>query len=133
MKKTVLFLILSVLGFCNLCAEDHIKGIIATYDGAETSYKLEEFPTVKYLDIEDTHYAALYLNKQTEPSLIVPLAEGKKLVITYGEYTPEEVDGITSTKASITERQGKKYIKGGKLVIVAKDGRKYDVKGEELK
>ena len=133
MKKYLLSFILSVAGLGIASAEEPVQGIIATYDGAETSYKLEDMPTVKYLDVEGEKYAVLYLKDQAEPVLSVILAQGKTLTIAYGEYVPTGIDGVASNKAVITERNGKKFINGGKLIIIGKDGKMYDAAGTLVK
>ena len=135
MKKYLLTFILSVAGLSIASAEEPVQGIIATYEGSETSYKLEDMPTVKYETVESVQYAVLYLKDQAEPVLSVALAEGKTLVVTYGEYvppTPTAIEGATE-KVTITERNGKKFINGGKLIIIGKDGKMYDAAGIEIK
>lgn len=132
MKKYLLTFILSVAGLSIASADEPIKGIIATYEGSETSYKLEDMPTVKYETVEGVQHAVLYLKDQAEPVLSVALAEGKTLIITYGEYVPTGIDGIASDKAVITERNGKKFIQGGKLIIIGKDGKMYNAAGVEI-
>lgn len=133
MKKYLLTFILSVAGLSIASAEEPVQGIIATYEGSETSYKLEDVPTVKYEVVEDVQHAVLYLKDQAEPVLSVALAEGKTLIITYGEYVPSGIEGVATDKVTITERNGKKYINGGKLIIIGKDGKKYNAAGNLLK
>ena len=133
MKKYLLSFILSVAGFGISSADEPIQGIIATYDGSETSYKLEDVPTVKYETVEGVKNAVLYLKDQAEPVLSVALAEGKTLIITYGEYVPTGIDGVATDKVTITEQGGKKFIQGGKLIIIGKDGKMYNAAGVEIK
>lgn len=125
MKKYLLLLILLVTGLGVASAAEPVKGIIATYDGADTSYKLEDMPTIKYENVEGVQHAVLYLKDMAEPVLSVALAEGKQLVVVYGEYEPTGVDKVT-----ITERNGKKVINGGKLIIISKDGKMFDAAGK---
>ncbi len=113
-------------------AGEPVNGIIATYDGSDTSYKLEDVPTIKYETVEGVQHAVLYLKDQADPVLSVALADGKKLTIAYGEYVPTGIEGVTSDKVIITERNGKKFIKGGKLIIIGKDGKKYNATGVEI-
>lgn len=78
---------------------------------------------------------SLYLKDQAEPVLSVALAEGKTLVVTYGEYvppTPTAIEGVATDKVTITERNGKKFIQGGKLIIIGKDGKMYNAAGVEI-
>ncbi len=144
MKKYLLSFILMLAGLSiasadapvapGAAAEEPVKGIIATYDGAETSYKLEDVPTVKYETVEGVNHAVLYLKDQAEPVLSVALAEGKTLVVAYGEYdpTPTAIEGAATDKAVINERNGKKFIQGGKLIIIGKDGKMYNAAGVEI-
>ena len=132
MKKILLSFILMVAGFGMASADEPVKGIIATYEGSETCYKLENMPTVKYENVEGVQHAVLYLKDLAEPVLSVALADGKKLIIAYGEYQSTGIDGVVSDKAVITERNGKKLIQGGKLIIIGKDGRKFDATGAQL-
>ncbi|MBQ0049257.1 MAG: hypothetical protein KBT12_03315, partial [Bacteroidales bacterium] len=101
--------------------------------GSETSYKLEDMPTVKYETVEGVNHAVLYLKDQAEPVLSVVLAQGKTLTIAYGEYVPTAIEGVNADKAVITERNGKKYVQGGKLIIIGKDGKMYDAAGTLVK
>lgn len=133
MKKYLISFILMVASISLASAEDPMTGIIVTYEGAETSYLIEEVPTVKYETTGIVRYAALYLKHQEESILRVALAKDKKLIVTYGEYTPTGIDDIATDKVTITERDGMKIIQGGKLIIIGKDGRKYNVAGVEIK
>ena len=132
MKKYLLTFIMSVAGLSIASAQEPVQGIIATYEGSETSYKLEDVPTVKYETVEGVQYAVLYLKDQAEPVLSVALAEGKTLIITYGEYVPTGIDGVATDKVTITEQGGKKFIQGGKLIIIGKDGKMYNAAGVEI-
>lgn len=135
MKKYLFLFILAVAGFCTASAGEPVKGIIATYEGSDTSYKLEDMPTIKYETIEGTKLAVLFLKDQVAPVLSVVLAEGKQLVVVYGEYvppTPTAIEGVAD-KVVITERNGKKVVNGGKLIIIGKDGKMYDATGLQIK
>ena len=132
MKKYLLTFILSVAGLGLASATEPVRGIIATYDGAETSYKLSDVPTVRYESIEGVHHAVLYVKDNATPVLSVPLAEGKTLTIVYGEYVPSAIDAPEADRATIINQGGKKFIKGGKLIIVGKDGRMYNAAGIEI-
>ncbi|MBQ0056450.1 MAG: hypothetical protein KBT20_02230 [Bacteroidales bacterium] len=132
MKKYLLTFILSVAGLSIASADEPVQGIIATYEGSETSYKLEDMPTVKYETVEGVQNAVLYLKDQAEPVLSVALADGKKLTIAYGEYVPTGINGVALDKAVITEKGGKKFINGGKLIIIGKDGKMYNAAGVEI-
>lgn len=107
-------------------------GIIVTYQGAETSYRFDDMPSVKYTGEGDNQSAALYVKGNDAPVATFPL-HGRKLVVTYSEYLPTSIDGVPADKAVITERNGKKIVQGGKLIIVSKDDKKYDINGTEIK
>ncbi|MBQ0064124.1 MAG: hypothetical protein KBS94_08955 [Prevotella sp.] len=133
MKKLLLSFILLIVGFGMANADEPIKGIIATYDGADTSYKLEEVPTIKYEVVGGVNHAVFYLKDKAEPVFSVVLAEGKLLEIVYGIYTPAGINSVISDKVSITEHAGRKIINGGKLIIIGKDGKIYNAVGVEIK
>lgn len=146
MRKSLLSFILSIAGLSIASAdaplapealdEEPIQGIIATFDGAETSYKLEDMFIIKYLDVEGELYVALYLKDLDVPILSISLAEGKELEVAYGEYvpsTPTAIEGVGNDRAVITERNGKKIVSGGKLIIIGKDGKMYNTSGVEIK
>lgn len=109
------------------------NGIIATYEGAETSYLLSTFPIVKYTVVEEVQHAQLFIEGEEEAVADFVLAEGKSLVVAFGEY--EEPTGINaaSDKATITTRAGKTLVKGGRLIIIDKNGMKYDATGVQVK
>lgn len=131
MKKILLSFILSIAGLCTSFAAEPVKGIIVTYDGSDTCYKLDDFPTVKYDNVGGVKYALLYLNDSASPVLRVALSDNS-LVITYGEYTSTGIEGVEAEKVTITESAGKKIIRGGKLIIIGKDGKKYNASGVEI-
>lgn len=133
MKKYLFLFILSVAGHNLASAGEPVKGIIATYDGSETSYRLVDMPSIKYETIGDVQYAVLYLKDQADPVLSVALAEGKQLEVVYGEYVPTAINGIVTDKAHITEQDSKKFIKGGRLIIIGKGGKMYNAAGVEIK
>ena len=132
MKKYLLTFILSVAGLGLASATEPVKGIIATYNGAETSYKLSDVPTVRYETIEGVQNAVLYVKDNATPVLSVPLAEGKTLTIVYGEYDASNIGAPEADRANIVEQGGRKVVKGGKLIIVGKDGRMYNAAGIEI-
>ena len=132
MKRILLLFILSVAGLGLAGATEAVKGIIATYNGAETSYKLSDVPTVRYETIEGVHHAVLYVKDKAEPVLRVAIAEGKTLTIVYGEYDASNIDAPEADRATIVEQGGRKVVKGGKLIIVGKDGRMYNAAGIEI-
>lgn len=131
-KKFLLTFILSVAGLSVASADGATQGIFVTYDGAKTSYKLEEVPTIKYNLVNGVQYAALYLEDSREPVLNVELIEGNVLTVVIGEFLTTGIDNIASEKAVITEKNGRKLIQGGKLIIVGKDGKLYDTAGKLL-
>lgn len=132
MKKYLFSFILSLAGLGIASADEPVSGIIATYEGAATSYKLSDVPTVKYETVEGVRHAVLYLQGIAQPVLSLPLADDKELIVTYGEYDPTAIESVAGDKVAITERNGRKLIQGGKLIIIGKDGRKYNTAGIEL-
>ncbi len=131
MKRLLnLFLLLMLVG--SAYAASVGAGIIVTYQGAETSYRFDEMPTVKYTGEGNNQSAVLYVKGSGSPVATFQL-HGKKLIVTYSEYVPTSIEGVPADKAVITERNGKKIVQGGKLIIVSKDGRKYDINGTEIK
>lgn len=129
--KRLLNLLLLLIMVGSAYAASVGAGIIVTYQGAETSYRFDEMPTVKYTGEGTNQSAALYIKGSGSPVATFPL-HGKKLIVTYSEYSTS-IDGVTADKAVITERNGKKIVQGGRLIIVSKDGRKYDINGTEIK
>lgn len=109
------------------------NGIIATYEGAETSYLLSTFPTVKYTVVEEVQHAQLFIEGEEEPVADFVLAEGKSLVVAFGEYVAPTGINAASDKATITTRAGKTLVKGGRLIIIDKNGMKYDATGVQVK
>lgn len=109
------------------------NGIIATYEGAETSYLLSTFPTVKYTEVEDVQHALLFIEGSEEPVADFVLEEGKSLVVAFGEYKVPEGINAASDKATITTRAGKTLVNGGRLIIIDKNGMKYDATGVQVK
>lgn len=77
-------------------------------------------------------YAALYLEDSREPVLNVELIEGNVLTVVIGEFLTTGIDNIASERVVITEKNGRKLIQGGKLIIVGKDGKLYDTVGKLL-
>lgn len=131
MKRLLNLLLLLIMVGCAYAEGTVGAGIIVTYQGAETSYRFDEMPTVKYTGEDTNQSAALYIKGSGSPVATFPL-HGKKLIVTYSEYSTS-IDGVTADKAVITERNGKKIVQGGRLIIVSKDGRKYDINGTEIK
>lgn len=132
MKKILLSFIMLVAAFGIVRADEPIAGIIATYDGAETSYKLEDMPTIMYETVQGVQHAVLYLQGESDPVLSVALADGKTLEVVFGEYVPTGLDEVESDKAHISEENGKKIIRGGQLVIIRKDGKMFNAAGMEI-
>lgn len=132
MKKILLSFILAASGFVVASADEPMSGIIATYEGSEVCYMLADIPIVKYETIKGVQYATLYLQNMADPVLCVALVNDKKLIIAYCEYTATTIGEATNGNAVITERNGKKVIQGGKLIIIDKDGKKYNATGREI-
>ena len=103
-------------------AETH-NGIIAYANGGTTAYLLSETPEVTY---QGTN-AILTVNGKAVAT--VKLEGDQTLSIVYGEYDTTGINGINN--GTVT-RVGK-YIQGGQLIIVDKDGNKYNSAGQRIK
>lgn len=109
-------------------------GVIATYEGAETSYLLSTFPTVKYTVVEEVQHAQLFIEGSEEPVADFVLEEGKSLVVAFGEYEESTgIGGAASDKATITRQGSKTLVHGGRLIIIDKNGMKYDATGAQVR
>lgn len=107
--------------------DDELKDAIYVWtEGSSTCYKLTEMPSVSYKDGK----AVLTLAGSASPALVLELTGGAKLEITYGTYIPTAIENVEK-ESQIVKKVGK-YIQGGRLVII-KDGKKYDIKGVEIK
>lgn len=114
-------------------ANEPVKGIIVTYEEAETCYMLENVPTIKYESVDGVLHAVLYLEGVTEPVQSVAIADGRSLIVAFGEHVPTAVNGSVADKTTIIKLNGKIVVNGGKLIIISKDGKKYSIGGEEIK
>lgn len=105
-----------------------LDGIFVTVSGSQTCYKLDEIPTVTYTESGGAKVAQIKLKSSEEPVVSVTLSGDATLEIIYGTYTPSGFDSVT-TDVSITENNGKRIIKGGRLIIIGKDGKQYNING----
>lgn len=128
MKKILLSFLLSASGLCMVSAEDIENGILVTYEGSETCYSFEDMPTIQYETVGDERYAVLFLKHLTEPVLRVALTGDSQLVVVYGDFS-DGIGEVKADKVTVSERDGRKVIQGGRLIIIGRDGRKYDAKG----
>lgn len=131
MKKLLLSLILDVLAVCYAQAAEPVKGIMCTYAGSETTYAFCETPIVKYQTEDGVQYAKLYVSGSDNCVCSFALEGGKQLVITYGQFVPTSVGEVGSDNVTITDKDGMKYIQGGRLIII-KSGKKYTIEGKEI-
>lgn len=132
MKKKVLLLVMMVFSITMAWADNGtINGLIATFEGSDVTYQLEKMPTVSYQKDGDNQKAILTYEGLETPIEFL-LEDGKQLVITYGTYVPSSINDIESGKAQIKEMNNRKYIVGGKLIII-KNGKKYAADGTEIK
>lgn len=132
MKKKVLLLVMMVFSITMAWADNGtINGLIATFEGSDVTYQLEKMPTVSYQKDGDNQKAILTYEGLETPIEFL-LEDGKQLVITYGTYVPSGINDIESGKAQIKEMNNRKYIVGGKLIII-KNGKKYAADGTEIK
>ena len=133
MKKLLLSVMAMLCVVVAKADETAANAILVWVDGSSTCYKLESMPQVTYSE----GAAVLTLQGKSTPELTLPLDNGGKLEITYGEYKEttaiEELEVATpqNTQTDTVRRVGK-YISGGKLIIV-RDGHQYDVSGKFIK
>ncbi len=106
-------------------------GIFVTYNGSEYCYKLTEMPTITYVEENDVKYAKLTLNDVSVPILTIELKKDVSLEIIYGSYSTE-IKNVNS-KVTISTHKGKKYIIGGKLIILDKYGNQNNLNGLKIK
>ena len=127
MKKHLLLLALALSSGLTAMAETY-DGIIAYVDGGSTSYLLSQMPTVTYSE------GSAILTVDGQKVAQVALQDGNELKITYGTYVPTEVKGIEDEKVkSETSPSGRAVIRGGKLIIIGKNGKQYDASGKIVK
>lgn len=132
MKKKVLLLVMMVFSITMAWADNGtINGLIATFEGSDVTYQLEKMPTVSYQKDGDNQKAILTYEGLETPIEFL-LEDGKQLVITYGTYVPSGINDVESGKVQIKEMNNRKYIVGGKLIII-KNGKKYAADGTEIK
>ena len=119
--------LLAVMLTCWLTAiaDTVYDGIIVYVEGTENAYLLSEMPTVTYsannaiLTVDGKQVASFALN------------DGKEVTITYGKYSLSGISTI-ETQSDKVRRVGK-YITGGKLIVIGKDGKQYDTAGTLIK
>lgn len=134
MKKKLLFFVAILATVLLQAKAEDIPGIYVTYPDAIYTYKLTSVPKVTYLTEEGVTYAVLTPNEATdyEPIAKMKLADGAQVVITYANYVPTGIDDVNNDRVTIKESNGKKYIQGGKLIIVDKNGNKFDINGRRI-
>ena len=125
MKKTLALIAAVLTMSLSAIADPTYNGIIAYVDGGETAYLLSDQPTVTYRD------GSAILTVAGVEVAQVKLEDGQTLTITYGEYEPSAINAVGEEPGKVT-RAGK-FIKGGRLVIIGKDGKQYDASGVEMK
>lgn len=122
--KYILFITFSFFMGLSAMAEEKLNGIIAYADGSETCYLLSEMPTVTY----DKGNAILTIGGKQVAT--IKLEGNKTLVVTYGKYVSNSIDEVGVQPSKVT-RNGK-YIGGGRIVIIGKDGKQYDAAGKRI-
>ena len=119
--------LLAVMLTCGLTAiaDTVYDGIIVYVEGTENAYLLSEMPTVTYsannaiLTVDGKQVASFALN------------DGKEVTITYGKYSSSGISTIEAQSDKV--RRVGKYITGGKLIVIGKDGKQYDAAGTLIK
>lgn len=119
MRKKLLLTLF--LGSSLLVMAEPIKpnAIYAWVDGDHTCYLLNSMPKISYSGSQ----AILSFADETTP-LVIDLATGKVLKVTFGEYQSTDLNASTQPV-----KQVGKYIRGGRLLIY-KNGALYDVNGQ---
>lgn len=129
------FLVLAALllpCFLLTSAENTVSGIIVTCSGSETCYKLSEVPTVSYREVKGIKNAQISITGNPNPVASIPLENGATLTITYGTYTSTGIGTIPSDKIIQKDINGKKIFTGGHIIIIDKEGKKYDINGTKI-
>lgn len=126
MKRLLLSMALFIPLLVGAKTEAEFDGILVYANGGETCYLLSETPTVTYNDGN----AILTVNGKQVATL--ELKGEKTLVITYGKYVPTGINEVCEDKSPKVTTNGK-YISGGKLIIIGKDGKMYDTVGNTIK
>ena len=134
MKKLLIIIAAMLLniGTSFAAGEAGYTGIIAVVNGSETSYALHAVPSVDIINKDGIRYANISVNGQSQPVASIALEENQELSIVYGTYSAAGTDGTVSQKVSTYTKNGKKYITGGKLIVIGKDGKLYDADGNKI-
>lgn len=131
-KKFIFMFMLLVMAVCGkVNAEGTYVGILLTYDGSEVCYKFETAPLIKSVNVDGVDYLAVCVKNRIEPVATFPLGS-KDIVLTYATYELTDVKSVESEKVRVSERDGKKYVSGGRLIVVDKMGNKYDMSGKAI-
>ena len=119
-------LVLSLM-LCLSASAAKYNGIIAYVEGSQTVYLLTETPEVSYKG----NKAILSINGDEVAK--VDLSGDKVLSIVYtGIDNPTAITQLDGSNVNFQNPDVKKIIKDKKLIIIANDGKQYDVFGREV-
>ena len=124
MKRFLIFFFTTLFalhGMAKIVAE----GVIVYAEGNDVVYALQDIPTLKYDKGE-----VVLLVENVEMARF-KVADKKDVMVVYAAYEATGVDTPDAKPSKVT-RVGK-VITGGRLIIIGKDGRKYDASGKEVK
>lgn len=134
MKKKILFFFAMMLMSIGMAhADEAFTGVLVTTPDGATTYALSEVPRISYTKTGTTVTAKLFISSSQTTVASVVLQDGKTLKAEWATYTPTAIDEVTSDKATTFTKEGRKYITGGRLIIIGKDGKQYDAAGMEIK
>ena len=123
--KRLLFLIFTTMLALPIMADNAYKGVIVYSEGGDVAYALQDIPTLKY----DKGEVVLLVENVEVARMKV--TDKKDVMVVYAAYETTGVDTPDAKPSKVT-RVGK-VITGGRLIIIGKDGRKYDASGKEVK
>lgn len=131
MKKFLLSFILSVAAFTTTYA-DAYNCIMVTHGDEKVAYLFDKKPTIKYQQIDGVKNACIFVDGEASPVVSVPLQNGAKLSAFYVQSNsgyPTGLDNVAIGKPSVG---GGKFFEKGNVIII-KNGKKYNVAGQEIK
>lgn len=131
MKKCLLSFILSVVALTTTYADGY-SGIMVSNGTQSTYYLFEKKPTVKYQQVDGVMNACLYVVGEASPVVSVPLQGGAKLSVLYMQANSEDLTGLDNVAISKPSVGDGKFLEDGNIIII-KNGKKYNVAGQEIK
>ena len=121
MKRVILPLLLALVWGC--MRSENYNGVVVYAEGSQTAYLLSTMPTVTYRE------GSAVLTVGGIEVTSVELLEGQQLVVTWGTYEESGIGEIADDRASVNVRREGKLLRGGRLIIVGRDGRLRNTSG----